>query len=241
LLKFAPKKLWQKGEVKWHVDAPVNVAGDTVLVPTSALDKEKVGERALYALKAANGDTAWKAELKYNPWGGATVAGDVVIVPGSSIGYYYKELKGAKGDVTALDLKTGEQKWRKEIPTGGVLGCVAVSDGLVVCTATDGKVRAYKVADGERAWLYDAKAPIFAPAAVAGGVVYVADLTGNIHAIDLKTGNSKWTFPLAKEAGAPGMVYGGVTVHGGKLVVGTCNIEGPWASKETVLVCIGTK
>jgi outer membrane protein assembly factor BamB len=241
LLKFAPKKAWQKGTGKWHVDAPLNVAGDTVLVSTSYLDKEKVGERALYALKATDGETLWKKELTYNPWGGATVAGDRVIVPGSSVGYYYKDLKGAKGDVTAFDLKTGEQKWRKEIPTGGVLGCVAVADGLAVCTATDSKVRAYKVADGERAWLYDAKAPFFAPPAVAGGVVYAADLTGTVHAIDLKTGNAKWTFALAKETGAPGMVYGGVTVHGGKLVVATCNIEGPWANKETVLVCLGTK
>jgi outer membrane protein assembly factor BamB len=241
LLKFAPRTRWQKGAGKWHVDAPVNVAGDMVLVPTSFLDKEKVGERALYALKAETGDTVWKKELTYNPWGGATAAGDLVIVPGSSIGYYYKELRGAKGDVTALDLKTGAVKWRKEVPTGGVLGCVAVSEGLAVCTATDGKVRAFKAADGERAWLYDAKAPIFAPPAVAGGVVYAADLSGTVHAIDLKTGNPKWTFPLAKETGAPGMVYGGVTVHGGKLYVATGNIDGPWANKETVLACIGTK
>lgn len=241
LLKFEPKRVWQKGEKKWHVDAPVNLAGDKLLVPTSYLDKEKVGERALYALNAATGETVWKRELTYNPWGGATVAGDLAVVPGSSIGYYYKELKGAKGDVTALDLKTGDVKWRKEIPTGGVLGCVAVSDGLAVCTATDGKVRAYKLADGERAWLYDCKAPAFAPPAVAAGVVYAADLTGTVHAIDLKTGNPKWALSLPKEGGAPGMVYGGVTVHGGKLVVATCNLEGPWAGKETVVACIGSK
>jgi outer membrane protein assembly factor BamB len=83
--------------------------------------------------------------------------------------------------------------------------------------------------------------PLFAPPAVAGGVVYAADLGGTVHAIDLKTGNAKWTFALTKETGAPGMVYGGVTVHGGKLVVATCNIDGPWANKETVLVCIGNK
>lgn len=241
LLKFAPKKVWHKGGGKWHVDAPVNVAGDTVLVPTSYLDKEQVGERALYALQAATGETVWQKELKYNPWGGATVAGDMVIVPGSSIGYYYKELKGAKGDLTALDLKTGQQKWRKEIPTGGILGCAAVSDGLVVCTATDGKVRAYKLADGERAWLYDAKTPFFAPPAVAGGAVYVADLAGTIHALDLRTGNSRWTFSIAQELAAPGMVYGGVIVHRGQLVVATCNLDGPWQNKETVIVCLGTK
>lgn len=241
LLKFAPKRVWQKGEVKWHVDAPVNLAGDKLLVPTAFLDKEKVGERALYALNAATGETAWKRELTYNPWGGASVAGDLAIVTGSSIGYYYKDLKGAKGDVTALDLKTGDVKWRKEIPTGGVLGCAAVSDGLAVTTATDGKVRAFKLGDGERAWLYDCKVPVFAPPAVAGGVAYVADLLGTVHAIELKTGTAKWTFSVAKEAGAPGMVYGGVTVHGGKLIVATCNLEGPTAGKETVIVCIGTK
>jgi outer membrane protein assembly factor BamB len=195
----------------------------------------------VYALRADTGETAWRAELKFNPWGGATVAGDLVIVPESSVGYYYKELKGAKGAVTALDAKTGAEKWRKEIPTGGVLGCVAVSDGLAVATATDGKVRAYKLADGERAWLYDAKVPFFAPPAVAGGVVYAADLGGTVHAIDLKTGNARWAYSISKDAGAPGMVYGGVTVAGGKLVVATCNLDGPWANKETIIVCLGTK
>ena len=76
LHKPAPKRVWQKGEGKWHVDAPVNVVGDKVLVPTSFLDKEKVGERALFCLDAKTGDTVWKADLKFNPWGGAAVLGD---------------------------------------------------------------------------------------------------------------------------------------------------------------------
>jgi outer membrane protein assembly factor BamB len=240
LLKFSPKKVWQKGEEKWHVDAPLNLAGDKVLVPTAYIEKEKLGERAIYALNAATGDTVWKRELSYNPWGGASVAGDLVIVPCSSVGYYYTGLRGAKGDVTALDLKTGDVKWRKEI-TGGALSCAAISDDLVVSTATDGKVRAFKLADGEKAWIYDCKMPLFAPPAVAAGVVYVADLAGIVHAIDIKNGTAKWTFSIAKETGAPGMVYGGITVHGGKLIVATCNLEGPSAGKETVIVCLGTK
>jgi outer membrane protein assembly factor BamB len=240
LHKPAPKKVWQKGQEKWHVDAPVNVVGDRVLVPSSYLDKEKVGERALFCLDAATGETKWTAPLKLNPWGGASVADGVAVVPGSSIGYYYNELKGAKGDLTALDLATGNPKWRKEIP-GGVVGAVALADGLAVCTASDGKVRAFKLTDGERAWLYDTKTPTFAPPAVVGGVAYVADLLGTVHAIDTKTGAAKWTLSIAKEVGAPGMVYGGVTVHGGKLFVATCNLEGPSARKETAVVCIGSK
>ena len=134
-------------------------------------------------------------------------------------------------------------KWTKDVP-GGVVGCAALADGLAVVTATDGKVRAFKLTDGERAWLYDAKAPIFAPPAVAAGVVYVGDLQGTVHAIDLKTGLPKWSpFPLGTTPGvtAPGMVYGGVTVHAGKLFVATANLEGPFARKDTAIVCIGTK
>ncbi|MBX9579918.1 MAG: PQQ-binding-like beta-propeller repeat protein, partial [Gemmataceae bacterium] len=213
LPKPAPKVVWQVGRGKWHVDAPVNVAGDTVLVPTAFLPKEKVGERALYCLKADSGEVAWKADLGLNPWGGGTVAGDTVLVPGSTIGYYFNEIKGAKGELAAFDLATGKPRWKKDVP-GGVVGCVAVADGLAVCTATDGKVRSYRVADGERQWVYDAKAPLFAPPAVAAGVVYAADLQGTVHAVDLKSGSPKWTLALAKDPAvmAPGMVYGGVTV-----------------------------
>ena len=242
LLKPAPKLLWQKGQQQWHVDAPVCVAGDRVLVCTSYLDKEKAGERALYCLTAATGDTVWTQPLPLNPWGGAAVLGDTVVVTGSTIGYYYAQLKGAKGTVAAFDLATGKPKWQKDVP-GGVVGCVALADGLAVCTATDGKVRAFALADGDRRWVYDAKVPIFAPPAIAGGVVYAGDLQGVIHAIDLKTGAAKWKLDLGADPAvkSPGMVYGGVTLNGGKLFVATCNLEGPLARKPTCVVCIGTK
>jgi outer membrane protein assembly factor BamB len=185
---------------------------------------------------------ATPSELTLNPWGGASVSGDTVIVPGSTIGYYYNEIKGAKGNITALDLATGNVKWTKDVP-GGIVGCAAIADGLAVTVASDGKVRAFKLADGERAWLYDVKAPAFAPPAIAGGVVYMADLQGTIHAIDLKTGLGKWTLSLAMDPAvkAPGMVYGGITVHGGKLYLATANLEGPFARKDTAVVCIGAK
>ena len=40
-----PKRLWQVGQEKWHVDAPVTVAGDRVLAATAFLNLEKVGDR----------------------------------------------------------------------------------------------------------------------------------------------------------------------------------------------------
>jgi outer membrane protein assembly factor BamB len=242
LPKPSPTLLWQQGEKKWHVDAPVTVVGDKVLAASAFLDKEKVGDRALFCLDAKTGEIKWRAPLKLNPWGGPSVIGETVIVSGSTIGYDTKALKEAKGDLTAINLADGKEKWRKEI-TGGVIGCAALADDAAIVTATDGKVRAFNLTDGERRWIYDAKTPLFAPVAVAGGIVYVGDLKGVIHAIDLANGDKKWAFDLGTDPDvkAPGMIYGGPIVHGGRIYVATCNLEGAFAQKPTVVVCIGEK
>jgi outer membrane protein assembly factor BamB len=242
LPKPDPKRLWQEGKDKWHVDAPVAVVGDKVLACSAFLDKETVGDRALLCLDAKTGKLAWRAPLKLNPWGGPSVLGDTVIVSGGSISMDYNLLKGAKGFISTYDLKKGELKWTKDI-TGGVVACAALANGSAVITATDGKVRAFDIATGERQWIYDAKMPFFAPVAIAKDVVYAADLKGVIHAIDLKTGAGSWKLDLgaAKETQAPGMVYGGPAIQDGRLYVATCNLQGPFAGKETVVVCVGEK
>jgi outer membrane protein assembly factor BamB len=242
LPRAMPKRVWQEGKDKWHVDAPVNVIGERVLVATAFLDKEKVGDRALYCLEAKTGAKQWRAELTYNPWGGPSILGKVVVVGGSTIGYDPKSLKQAKGEIAAFDLSDGKPKWRKDVP-GGVVSSPALTAGLAVVTATDGKVRAFDLATGERRWIYDAKTPLFAPVAVAGKVVYAGDLKGVLHAIDLSSGQQKWTLDLGThpDVQAPGMIYGGPVVDGGRVFVATCNLDGPHVGKATVVVCVGAK
>src|SRR5262249_30765008 len=91
-----PVKLWQEGVDKWHVDSPVNLIGDRLLVTSAFLDKEMVGDRALYCLDAKSGKTQWREKLPINPWGGASVLDKTIVVTGSSIAYDPRELKGAK-------------------------------------------------------------------------------------------------------------------------------------------------
>jgi outer membrane protein assembly factor BamB len=241
-LKAEPKRLWQQGKTKWHVDAPVNVIGDKVLVCSAYLDKEQVGDRALFCLDAKTGDIVWRAPLKLNPWGGPSVLGDTVVVSGSTISYDVNLLKGAKGFIAAFDLKKGEQKWYKDI-TGGVLGCAALAGNSAVITASDGKVRAFDIATGERQWLYDAKSPLFAPPAIAKDTVYAGDLKGVLHAIDLKSGSESWKLDVgtAKDTQAPGMFFAGPVVQGGRLYAATFNQQGVNAGKETVVICVGEK
>lgn len=248
LPKPAPRRLWQQGQNKWHVDAPVAVIGERLLAASSFLDDENLGDRTLYCLQAGDGAVMWKAPLRLNPWAGPTVAGDLVLIGTSSIRFDPKQLGGAKGEVLAIELASGNVKWRRELP-GGVLSPVAVTSlpgqgakALAIFTASDGKVRARDIADGQDRWTYDAGAPLFAGVAIAGAV-YTADLKGVIHAIRLTDGKRLWTLDLATDPAvkAPGMVYGTPIVHGGRLYLATCNLEGENSRKPTVVVCIGEK
>jgi outer membrane protein assembly factor BamB len=243
LPKPTPLRVWSQGEKKWHVDAPVAVAGDRVIACSAFLDKEQVGDRALFSLDASTGKINWRTPLSLNPWGGPAIKGDVIAVGGSTVNYDVNALKGAKGDVAVYDLETGKEKWRKTVPTGGILANVAIAGDAVLATASDGKVRAFELADGSRRWVYEAKTPIFAPAAVAGDVVYAADLKGVIHAIGLTDGQLKWKLDLGEhpQVKAPGMIYGGPIVHGGRIYVATCNLAGMFVNKPTAVVCIGDK
>jgi outer membrane protein assembly factor BamB len=78
---------------------------------------------------------------------------------------------------------------------------------------------------------------------VAGVVVYAGDLRGVVHALSLATGKPLWTIDLANHADvkAPGMIYGGPAVHGGRVFVATCNLEGAHTGQPTVVVCLGDK
>lgn len=240
LPKPAPKLLWQQGKGAWHVDAPVLASGEKVFVTSAFLDKEKLGDRAVFCLNAADGAQAWKAPLKYNAWAGATLAGDLILVPCSNIRYDPKELPMAKGEIVALKVADGSVAWRKDT-SGAILATAAVAGEVAVICDTEGQIRGLDVKTGNPKWASKVGSAFFAGPAVAGDTVYAADIDGMVHAVGLADGKPRWKLDLGNDAAvkAPGMVYGSPVVHGGRLYVGTCNLEGKWTGQETVIVCIG--
>ena len=239
LPKPRPNKIWQVGQDKLHVDSAIAVVANRVLVASAYLDLEKIGDRALYCLDAADGSTLWRTPLPFNPWAGPTVANDTVILGCSSIRFDPKDIPNAKGQVLAADLNTGSLRWTKDLPAG-VISPIAVAGNLAIFTATDGKVRALNLTDGQEKWARDAKAPFFAGPAVDAQTVYVADLKGAVHALSLNDGRKLWTLDLAADpVKAPGMVYGSPLLHKGRLYLATCNLE--TAQQKTVVVCIGDR
>ncbi len=241
LPKPRPKLAWQAGVGKWHVDAPVAVAGDRVLVATAFLDAEKTGERAICCVKLSDGSVLWKTPLTFNPWAGPTVVGDVVLVGCSSVRLEPKDAASGQGEFVAVSLTDGAVKWRKAFPAG-IVSAIAVKDQIAVFTATDGKVRAVDLASGDEKWTFDGGAPFFASAAIAGDTVYVADLKAVVRAIQLQNGTLRWKLSLGTDPAvkAPGMVYGGPIVSGGRLFVATCALEAG-GKASTAVVCIGEK
>jgi outer membrane protein assembly factor BamB len=244
LPKPAPKLVWQQGKGTLHVDAPVAVTGERVLVASAYIDDDKVGKRALVCLGAGDGKVLWEVPLagKYNPWAGPTVTGNTVLTGCSSIRFDRKGIPTAKGEVLAVNIENGAILWRKELP-GGVLSAVAVSGDLAVATATDGTVRAWAVANGAEKWSYNAGAPFFAGPAVSGGSVYAADLKGIVHAVSLADGKPEWTFNVATDPAVqgPGMFFGSPVVHGGELFLATTNIDGDQPNQPSVVVCLSDK
>jgi outer membrane protein assembly factor BamB len=242
LPKPAPRKLWQKGQGAWHVDAPVAVAGDRVIVASAYIDEEKVGKRVLACCRAADGAVLWETPLKVNPWAGPAVAGNLVIVGCSNIRFDAKQIKDARGEVVAVDLAAGQVKWRRDVP-GGILSPVAVKNDLAVFTATDGKIRAWRAADGAEQWTYAAAAPFFAGPAISGGTVYAADLKTVVHAVNLADGKKQWTLDVIADPSVqvPLQVFGSPIVQGGRIYLGTCNLEADAAKQPSAVICLADK
>jgi hypothetical protein len=64
-------------------------------------------------------------------------------------------------------------------------------------------------------------------------------LKGVVHAVDLGEGNGTWKLDLNSAAGLKNaMIFGAPIVHGGRLYVGTCNLDAAAGALQG-LVCLG--
>jgi outer membrane protein assembly factor BamB len=241
------KTIWNAGADRWHVDAPLAVSGERVLAGSAYLDEEKVGDRALICLAAADGALIWRVPLEHNPWGSPSLArgpgGRTAVLAGSSSIRYDPALVGeARGEVLAVDLESGERFWSIAV-RGGVLSPVAVDAGGTtgVFTSTDGAVRAVNTASGEVIWSSAAGTPYFAAVSLAGGRAFAVDLDGTLRALEMAGGKEAWRLDLAAhpKVGMPGRVYASPLCAAGRIFVATCNLEGPHAGEPTAVICIG--
>lgn len=154
------------------------------------------------------GKLIWRTTLEGDWWWGRSspaVVGDTV----------YVGTRGPNGSgyVHALDVQTGERRWRTRTD-GAVHSSPAVVAGTVYVGAQDGRLYALDASTGEVAWRQKLAGKVFSSPAVVDGTVYVGASDGTVRALDAQTGSVEWRFVTggnvrSSPAVADGTVYVG--------------------------------
>lgn len=103
----------------------------------------------------------------------------------------------------AVDSRSGKEAWKFICPepdeydrARGDFGSPVVSDSLVFCPTSDGRLFAVDQLSGEEKWQYATEGGVIGikPPAVENGVAYAVSQDGNLYALDAKTGSKTWNF-----------------------------------------------
>jgi outer membrane protein assembly factor BamB len=173
--------------------SPAAVGGD-VIVATQ-------GSHA-FRLEAATGHPVWSVDV-----GGATarsVATDGVTA-----------FLGVGGELVAIGLGDGRERWRTTVAGSGDVGTPAIAGGLVYASTgiggdpADAGVAVLDAATGAIRWRYasPAQAGVYTPA-VSGGRAFVLGHDGLLVALDATTGTTLWTTRFESELEALPSVVG---------------------------------
>jgi outer membrane protein assembly factor BamB len=145
----------------------------------------------------------WKTQV---PGGGLSPA---IVVDGTVYALSYEG-----GWLTALDAKTGTERWQTQIE-GWMPSTPGVADGVVYVHGAE-NLYALDAADGSERWRAAVKAGRrFSSPVVVEGAVYVGGEDGNIYALDALTGAERWRFQVAEDDAGPVAVVDGVVYADG--------------------------
>jgi len=190
------------GEEVWQVDfgSPISsspaVANGLVLVQSA--------DGVVQAVDARSGTIHWHFETgDLLPWewgfegwdvytSSAVIGGDLVVIGAGD------------GAVYALDLSTGEQRWRFETDMR-IRSTPSIAEGSVYVGSSDGVVYRLGLSDGALQWRYETEGAgllsadfgfdrksIIASPAVVSGMVFAGSRDGQMYALDQASGDLVW-------------------------------------------------
>lgn len=100
---------------------------------------------------------------------------------------------GRKGDVIAVELATGEQRWRAETGAAVAAG-PGYGDGLVMIGTTDARVLALRADNGELVWDVQVSSEVLAAPQSADGVTVVHTIDGRVTGLSASDGKRLWIY-----------------------------------------------
>jgi len=145
------------------------------------------------------------------------------------------------GQVIALDINDGSEKWRARVP-GEVISAPAVSQGLVFVRSNDGRVTAFEASNGTQKWFNPSELPALtvrgnAPVVTGPGVLFIGKDDGAVAALAMQDGRTLWDQTVGSPEGRTELdrmadVDGAPVLEGNTLFVSsfknqTMAIEGP--------------
>lgn len=199
------KQLWTKSLGVPIRTSPTAINGKVFVVNS---------ESQLYALNAENGAEIWSA--RGLPEGASLLSNVSPAIAGNTLVVSY-----ASGEVTALDMNTGNVRWTDSV-SGGTIGSSLTNIGdaarpvidgdIVFAASASGRMIATAAKSGERVWSKDIRAA--QTPWVAGDTVFAVDVNGRVYALARKTGKTRWVATLPDDR-----LWNGPIVAGGKLWV----------------------
>ncbi len=117
-------------------------------------------------------------------------------------GAYYPSTAKPGGNLSAIDVNTGQIAWHADFDKPMVGGALATAGGLVFAGTSDKRFIAFDARTGKQLWQYSANAGVNAPAVTfaIGGQQYVAVAAGGNWVIDSPRGDELLVFKLGSAA-----------------------------------------
>ena len=141
-------------------------------------------------------------------------------------------------NVYAINMWTGEEKWRFSTGLAGIYSSPAVANGIVYIGANDNKTYALNATTGELIWSFTAwgssyfglPSPFWSSPIVVDGIVYIGNLDSFVYALNASTGAVIWVQT----------VYGSCTgsspaVVDGRLYIAAAGFSAPYNGNVTCL------
>jgi outer membrane protein assembly factor BamB/TolB-like protein/DNA-binding winged helix-turn-helix (wHTH) protein len=94
-------------------------------------------------------------------------------------------------NLTAVDLETGEARWKQRLPGESGTRPVLLGDSVVVGTR-DGYAVAYGIDDGVERWRFATAGAVISTPVEDGGTLYFGSRDGFLYALDPLTGGERW-------------------------------------------------
>ena len=99
------------------------------------------------------------------------------------------------GDIVALDVSTGKEKWRYDSGVIEIKSSPVIADGTLFVGSNDGSVYAITIDKGTLKWKYSTSDNVESSPSVKNGVVYFGSTDSNFFALDALTGKVIWKIP----------------------------------------------